>query len=76
MSVFAKLFEILVEKHLSQLLVFLLIRDATLFGIPSKTPLDSALCKHVRFRASLRNLSYWTDFPNQKVMCQVTRTLV
>lgn len=40
MSGFAKLFEILVEKHLSQLF-FLLIRDAASFVIPRKAPLDS-----------------------------------
>lgn len=41
MSVFAQLFEILVEKHLSQVFVFLLIRDAALFVIPSKASHDS-----------------------------------
>lgn len=41
MSIFAKLFGILVEKHLSQVFLFPLIRDAVLFVIPSKVPLDS-----------------------------------
>lgn len=43
MSIFAKLFEIieLVEKHLSQVFVFPIIRHAVLFVIPSKVPLDS-----------------------------------
>lgn len=39
MSILAKLFEIFIEKHLTED-VFPLIRDAVLFDIPSKVPLD------------------------------------